>query len=127
MFDQRKKELTSVLLVDDNQQILRMLIKLLRAHSQIVAVESAEHAIAALARARFDLIIADYKMSGKDGIWLLEYSARMHPHTKRVLHTSSPASRFSKYIQAGIIEQVIEKSISVDNIVELVTSYNESR
>jgi two-component system response regulator GlrR len=69
-----------VLLVDDDPGLLRLLSIRLNAEGyEIVAVESAAEALAALPRFRPDLVITDLRMENMDGIGLLKELQRQRP------------------------------------------------
>ena len=69
-----------ILLVDDDPGLLRLLsIRLGAEGYDIVAVESAAEALAALPRFRPDLVITDLRMENMDGIGLLKEIQRQRP------------------------------------------------
>jgi len=69
-----------ILLVDDDPGLLRLLsIRLGAEGYEIVAVESAAEALAALPRFRPDLVITDLRMESMDGIGLLKEIQRQRP------------------------------------------------
>jgi two-component system response regulator GlrR len=69
-----------ILLVDDDPGLLRLLSIRLNAEGyDIVAVESASEALAALPRFRPDLVITDLRMEHMDGIGLLNEIQRQRP------------------------------------------------
>lgn len=62
-----------ILVVDDDPDLLRLLtIRLKSAGYDVIAVESAEKALAQLSVARPDLVVTDLRMSGMDGIALFD-------------------------------------------------------
>ncbi|HSG65533.1 MAG TPA: sigma 54-interacting transcriptional regulator [Gammaproteobacteria bacterium] len=69
-----------ILVVDDDPGLLRLLsIRLSAEGYDIVAVESAAEALAALPRFRPDLVITDLRMENMDGIGLLKEIQRQRP------------------------------------------------
>ena len=69
-----------ILLVDDDPGLLRLVsIRLSAEGYEIVAVESAAEALAALPRFRPDLVISDLRMNNMDGIGLLKEIQRQRP------------------------------------------------
>jgi DNA-binding NtrC family response regulator len=67
--------ISSVLVVEDDEQALEALARLLESGLEIGQVRptrSAEEALAILRRERFALILSDYQLSGMDGVRLLE-------------------------------------------------------
>jgi two-component system response regulator GlrR len=70
----------TLLLVDDDQDLLRLLAIRLKANGyQVTAVDSAERALAALAATRPDVILTDLRMPGMDGMALFEEVQISHP------------------------------------------------
>jgi len=68
----------SILIVDDEPDMLRLLKRTLSADldSKIETVESGEKALLRLKKSSFDLVLADIKMPGMDGLELLELIKR---------------------------------------------------
>ena len=65
--------MSQILLVDDDQDILKLVsMRLSAAGHKVQAVDSGEKALAALAASRPQLVITDLKMGGMDGLALFE-------------------------------------------------------
>ena len=63
----------SLLLVDDDPDLLRLLAIRLKANGySVTAVESAQKALAAIAHSRPDLVLTDLRMEGMDGMALFQ-------------------------------------------------------
>ena len=78
-----------LLVVDDDPDLLRLLtIRVKSAGHEVTAVESAEKALAQLSVARPDLVIADLKMSGMDGMALFDVLHNTHPTLPVILLTA---------------------------------------
>jgi len=69
MSDVRQKP--AILIIDDDEQIRLLLMRLLAGGNDCTAVESAESALAWLDEKKFDLIISDINMSGISGLELV--------------------------------------------------------
>ncbi|GHD41239.1 Response regulator c-di-GMP phosphodiesterase, RpfG family, contains REC and HD-GYP domains [Marinobacter persicus] len=77
-----------VLLVDDEENILRSLQRVLRREPwELTTVISGEDALAVLAEQKFDLVISDARMPGMDGPTLLAEIRRKYPWCIRILLT----------------------------------------
>src|SRR5260370_9905592 len=61
----------AILIIDDDEQIRKLLTKLLCANNNCTTVESAEGALAILNTTNFDLVISDINMSGISGLELV--------------------------------------------------------
>jgi len=79
---------TRVLLVDDDQNMLDSLGRLLRPDHDVFTAHDGKEALSVLESCGpFTVIVADLKMPGMDGIELLSRVSRAHPDTVRVLLT----------------------------------------
>ena len=79
----------SILLVDDDADILRLVsMRLTGAGYNVVAVDSAEKALAAFAVSRPQVVVTDLKMSGMDGMALFEEIRKQAPTLPVILLTA---------------------------------------
>ncbi len=78
-----------ILAVDDDPDLLRLLaIRLKSAGYDVTAVDSGEKAIAQLAVARPELVVTDLKMSGMDGMTLLDAIHQTYPTLPSIILTA---------------------------------------
>ncbi len=78
-----------VLLVDDDADLLRLLsMRLSAAGYRVTAVDSAEAALAQVARERPQLIVSDVKLPGQDGLALFDAIRAKHPSLPVILLTA---------------------------------------
>jgi len=78
-----------ILAVDDDPDLLRLLtIRLKSAGYEVTAVESGEKAIAQLSVARPELVVTDLKMSGMDGMTLLDTIHQTYPTLPSIILTA---------------------------------------
>ena len=107
-----------VLLVDDEENILRSLRRVLRREPyDIVTAESGEAAIDVLEKERIDLIISDARMPGMDGPTLLSTARRRWPWMVRILLTGyADMASTIKAINDGQIYQYISKPWEDDEL-----------
>ncbi|MGB7342574.1 MAG: response regulator [Pirellulaceae bacterium] len=78
----------SVLIVDDDVNLLHGLRRVLRAQPyELFSANSAEMAIAMYQRQPFDLVVTDQKMDGKSGTELVQWIAEYFPNTVRIMLT----------------------------------------
>jgi two-component system, NtrC family, response regulator GlrR len=79
----------SILLVDDDPDILRLVsMRLSGAGHGVIAVDSAEKALAAFAVSRPQVVVTDLKMSGMDGMALFEEIRKQAPTLPVILLTA---------------------------------------
>lgn len=80
----------SILVVDDEPDMLQLLKRSLEPElkCRVATANSGEAALTVLAEQSFDLVLADIKMSGMDGLELLERIKRNHPELTVVMMTA---------------------------------------
>lgn len=91
----------SVLIVDDEPDMLDFLQRVLRRRFEVHRCSSAEIALEKLTERNFDVLITDQKMPKVSGIELLETAATDHPDMLRIL--------ISGYTELPTIQRAIEK------------------
>ncbi len=80
-----------VLLVDDDENLLRGLARALRHQPyHLYTARSADEAMLILKSRPIDLVLADHWMPGMNGTELLTWVAKHLPHVKRFLITGAP-------------------------------------
>src|SRR6266853_1049912 len=78
--EEQRREMNTILLVDDDPDILRLMsLRLGSAGYRVQAVDSGEKALAALAASRPELVITDLKMGGIDGLALFDEIRKQAP------------------------------------------------
>ena len=107
-----------VLLVDDEENILRSLRRVLRLEPyELVTAESGDAALGVLESERVDLIISDARMPGMDGPTLLSNARRRWPWIVRILLTGyADMNSTIKAINDGRIYQYISKPWDDDEL-----------
>jgi len=117
--------LKKILIVDDEQSILLSLKHLLAIPGvEVIACNEIEQAEEALAGSHFDLVIADIRMSGVDGIEgleLLNY-VKQHFDTKVIIMTGfgSPEIEADAYRRGAY--HYFKKPIEINNLMQKVSS-----
>jgi DNA-binding NtrC family response regulator len=99
----------TLLLVDDDEQVLRVAARLLGDTWDISTAKNADEAAEILKTRTFDTILTDYDMPGENGISLLIKAMRCHPHSRRVLFSGSTPQELSTYLHSGVIHCFIPK------------------
>ena len=79
----------SLLLVDDDPDLLRLLAIRLKANSyEVTAVESGQRALASIAASRPDLVLTDLRMDGMDGMALFQEIQASYPGLPVIILTA---------------------------------------
>ena len=123
----------SVLVVDDEQEIRRLMSAILtryltRYRIHVTEAATAEEALAALELADFDLIVSDHSMPGKTGIDLLAHAHKRAPRTGRVLITALAQLDIGvEAINRGKVDGFLRKPWDNAALVALVDSLLETR
>src|SRR5688572_28680103 len=78
----------SLLLVDDDRHLLESMAEWLRGQGyRVDTAASQAAATAALARKRFDLMLADIRLGEADGFQLLAHCRELYPHVTVLMMT----------------------------------------
>ncbi|MGR9051363.1 MAG: response regulator [Gammaproteobacteria bacterium] len=75
-----------ILLVDDEVNVLKALVRLLKQFN-VTTASSGEEALLIAKDVHFDLVIADYRMPGMDGVTFLTKLKHMQPDSIRMILT----------------------------------------
>ena len=108
---------TSVLLVEDDRDIREMMTTLLdMAGFGVVACDTAEAGLDALREQEFDLILTDYALPQKSGVWLLEHAEAegLLQGTPVMIVTAHP------HVAGGEAYEIIQKPFDMDDLIERV-------
>ena len=82
------KQRGRVLVVDDKPSMLHMLERVLKERCDITTAGDGSAALQKLAAARFDVVLSDMRMPGKDGLELLAAVRQRHPEVEVILMTA---------------------------------------
>ena len=100
-----------MLLVDDEPELLRALAWELGEIAEVTATPSVAEALAHLAAAHFDVVVADLRLPDRWGDELLAHVAARSPETRRLLLTadSDPQHTVRELIANDVIEATYQK------------------
>lgn len=112
----------NVLLVDDEENILRSLKRLLRHQSySLTTATSGSQALEILSQQPFDLVMSDARMPGMDGAELLAEVSQRWPDTIRILLTGfADMSTTVRAINEGRIYRYIAKPWNDDELQTII-------
>lgn len=117
-----KRTRARVLVVDDEQLIVRSVTRTLMGHD-VVAVTCGQDAIALLnAGELFDVVLCDLMMPDMDGTQVYDAVKRSHPHMidRFVFMTGGAYSDESRAFMADHVSRQLEKPFSAETIRECV-------
>lgn len=77
-----------VLVVDDKDNIVKLLARILSPEFDITTAEDGTRALGLIAATEFDVVVSDIRMPGADGMTVLQETRRQHPDTEVVLMTA---------------------------------------
>jgi DNA-binding response OmpR family regulator len=98
MADEKKS--MRILIMDDDHNLLDALRHMLEEHNhEVHTVDNAKDAVAKVAETDYDIVMADYRMPGEDGIWFMK-NAKLKRSTKVLLCTA--------YANREVIKQMFE-------------------
>lgn len=100
----KKLKAMKLLLIDDDEWIRDSMTLLFESEGcSLTALETAEEAITAIQKDRYDLMIVDYKLPGMDGLMFLKQVQQIQPEAIKIL--------MSAYIDEGLILKFSEINI----------------
>ena len=77
-----------VLVVDDKENIVRLIARVLSPEFEVTTAEDGTRALALIAAEVFDVVISDLRMPGADGMTVLAETRRLLPDTEVILMTA---------------------------------------
>jgi diguanylate cyclase (GGDEF)-like protein len=114
MFDVRQKP--AILIIDDDEQIRLLLVRLLTARNDCTAVDSAESALALLDEKKFELIISDINMSGISGLELVPSILQKDSDAVVIMVSGQQTIDYAiEAMRAGAFDY-ITKPVNIDHI-----------
>lgn len=119
-------EKASILVVDDEVEVLNALTRLFRRKYQVHATTEPEQAIELLKTQTFVAIISDMRMPKMTGVQFLEQAFLIAPDTPRLLLTGySDMQSTANAINVGRVSNYVSKPWDNDELVELVNQAAE--
>lgn len=107
-----------VLVAEDEPAVRAFVVRALEhAGHDVTAVDDGQQALEKLAAARFDLLVTDIVMPNLDGIALALKASRDWPQMAILLMTGFPAERQRAFNLEALIDRVILKPFSLDQLL----------
>lgn len=109
----------NMLLIDDDEWIRDSLsIYFDSENCRIATCVSAEEGLQALDSHRFDIIIADFRLPGMDGIAFFEKSRLSHPDVVKILITAYATDTVSRRAKEAGVQMIIPKPFTTKDLLE---------
>jgi len=107
-----------VLIVDDDEQILRGLVRGLKQDHDVLLATSPAVALAMAEAHALDAVVTDHDLGdddGRDGVWLLEQVRRRLPDARRILMSGGQPA-IDEHIESGLIARFLPKPTGADDV-----------
>jgi CheY-like chemotaxis protein len=119
--DQPRAERPSVVVVDDEPDMLELIARILKPSADVRTARSVADAVRLLAAARCDLVLADERMPDEPGIDLLARVARESPSTVRILMSAyADVDLLVSAINRGKVDRFLVKPFAPDELRSMV-------
>jgi DNA-binding NtrC family response regulator len=108
-----------VLVVDDTQDLLRAINRILGRYFDVVTAGGAHEALVVLETESIDVVLSDLNMApGPNGLWLLGEVARLHPTVRRLLmSTPDPIAGLDEALADGTVQRFFEKPLEFTEVI----------
>jgi response regulator RpfG family c-di-GMP phosphodiesterase len=117
---QADRKLT-LMIVDDEEQILKMLARLFRSEFRVVTANGGQEGLKKFDEERPELVLSDQRMAGMTGIEMLKTIAEREPGTVRILITGySDIDAVIEAVNHKLLDRYITKPWNNDDLVEVV-------
>jgi DNA-binding NtrC family response regulator len=120
----------NILIVDDEKQLVYYLKQTLHLELDDVRVDTAysgEEALSQLAGASYDLILADLRMPGFDGLELIKGVRYLDPDVPIVLMTGFGSRALQHQAKQMGVNHYVDKPFDIQEIMTVVNDLLESR
>lgn len=115
-----------VIVVDDDIDVLKALMRLLEGHATVKVALGAEAALEHLDKSKldgiiYDIVIVDFTMKGPNGAWLLRHVRDKYPDMERMLVSGHSYMDLANFLDPGLVQRFLEKPLDFDDLIEAVT------
>lgn len=121
-----KKEL-AVLIIDDNEQITKMISTFLRLNNhKCIIANDGKYGLDTLQKERFDVILLDLAMPELDGYEILEKIKSPDKLSRIIILTASNITKENqkKFKEIGITT-ILQKPVDIDVLLEKITTISK--
>jgi len=113
-------EKPKLLLVDDDQLLLRATRRVLKSHYRVLISSNPTEALMILAHEQVDALVSDYEIpSTKGGAWLLAQAKDLFPNVARILISSRPVPQ--EVLANDAVQRFVHKNAGIEELVRQVS------
>jgi DNA-binding NtrC family response regulator len=109
-----------VLVVDDDPDVLRTVMRMLDRYVEVKIALGAEQALQVLGGGEIDAVVVDFNMNGPNGAWLLRQVRERHPDVSRILLSGSSYAELSPHLEPGLVDVFIAKPLEFEELLACV-------
>lgn len=107
----------TILVVDDDPQVLRLVVRMLEADDVTVhGAPTAEGALLVLPKASPDLLVADVRLTGVDGLELIRIARGICPEIRSIVITGHPSAETRERAEALEASHFLVKPDGLDHL-----------
>src|SRR5574338_121536 len=116
-----------VLVVDDKDNIVKLLARILSPDFDVTTAEDGTRALALITENEFDVIVSDIRMPGADGMKVLRETKHLYPETEVILMTAYATVQDAVSAMKDGAYDYLQKPFEPDEAVLLVKRAIERR
>jgi len=116
-----------VLVVDDKDNIVKLLARILSPEFDVTTAEDGTRALALVAAQEFDVVVSDIRMPGADGLTVLRETKRQYPETEIILMTAYATVQDAVAAMKDGAYDYLQKPFEPDEAVLLIKRAIERR
>ncbi len=109
-----------VLVVDDDPDVLRTVMRMLDRHVEVKVALSADQALEVLGVGDIDAVVVDFNMHGPNGGWLLRQVRSRYPKVSRILLSGSSYTELSPHLEPGLVDVFLAKPLEAETLLACV-------
>lgn len=118
--DLTDSEKPRLLLVDDDQLLLRATRRALKSHYHVLISSHPTEALMILAHEHVDALVSDYDIpSTKGGAWLLAQAKELFPNVARILISSRTVPQ--EVLATDAVQRFVHKNAGIDELLRQVS------
>lgn len=115
-----QRHLPVCLVVDDDELIVASYARVLSRVAEVLTARSVDEARRVLEAHPVRLVLCDFSMPFQTGDVLFRYARDAQPTARRVMMTGSASGVVRRYVDDGLVHELLEKPAHIDELLALV-------